>query len=310
MHSSRSSVQRMPSKLVKPPTHFAFEAIGTQWTVDLFESPSTLSQKQLLAEIQDRINVYDHHYSRFRADSLISRIAKRPGTFTLPPDGKKLFDLYAKLYKITAGKVTPLVGNLLSDAGYDAQYSLRPKSLREVPKWEEVLEYSFPTLSTRQPVLLDLGAAGKGYLVDIIGELLEKQGITAYCINAGGDILARLPGQEMLQIGLEHPDDPEQIIGVYRINKGSICGSAGNRRAWGEFHHIIDPHLQQSPRHIKAVWVQARTALVADALATCLFFVSASELAKYFTFEYAIVDSDNGLSHSAQFAADFFEAET
>jgi FAD:protein FMN transferase len=293
-----------PKSMPEPTAHFGFEAIGTYWVIDLFDDISESDQQRLFKAIQKRIETYDKHYSRFRQDSLITEMAQKPGTYQLPADGKKLFDLYLQIYKLTKGKVTPLIGNLLSDAGYDATYSLQPKSLRAVPDWEAALDYHFPSLTTKQPVIIDVGAAGKGYLIDIIGELLAGYDVQRFCINAGGDLLSR--GVEPLPIGLENPDDTSQVIGVAQLAEGSICGSAGNRRAWGAFHHIMDPDTQRSPRHLKAVWVQAESALVADALTTCLFFVPPKQLREHFTFEYALLGEDNALERSAHFPAQFF----
>jgi len=114
------------------------------------------------------------------------------------------------------------------------------------------MTYKHPRLTVYTPVLLDVGAAGKGYLVDIIGELLEEQGTIAYCIDAGGDILRKSMGNDTIRIGLEHPSDATQAIGVVELGNGSICGSAGNRRTWAGLHHIMDPQTTKPVRTIIA----------------------------------------------------------
>jgi thiamine biosynthesis lipoprotein len=109
-----------------------------------------------------------------------------------------------------------------------------------------------------------------------------------------------------LPIALEHPDDPAMAIGIARISNQSICGSSGNRRAWGVYHHIINPHSLTSPQHTRALWVIARNGLTADGLATALFFVPAEVLATNFDFEYAIINEDYSLHHSMNFPAEFY----
>jgi thiamine biosynthesis lipoprotein len=307
MHSNKSKTKQKSSPTLDQPLCFTFEAIGTVWSIEFFEHVADADA--LLTSIKRRIDIFDRHYSRFRPDSLISCIAQGPGTYRLPQDAKPLFDLYERLYAITTGKVTPLIGNLLSDAGYDAAYSLQPKYLRQVPAWSSVLKYSFPMLTTTQPVILDVGAVGKGYLVDIIAKLLLARGVHHFSINAGGDIAVHGALRDALTIGLEHPDNPQLAIGIARIGSGSICGSAGNRRSWSGFNHIMDPQRQSSPEHIKALWVYAETAMLADAITTCLFFVTPEVLAKYFAFEYAIVNQDNSLVYSPKFPAEFFDNE-
>jgi FAD:protein FMN transferase len=283
-----------------------FAAIGTAWTLDIFEHLDDKRAQEVEAAVRGRIAQFDRCYSRFRDDSLVARMAREAGAYELPPDARPLLDLYQEIYALTDGAVTPLVGQLLSDAGYDAQYSLRPGQLRRSPRWEDTLEYAWPRLVLRQPALMDVGAAGKGYLVDVVAAVLREHNVRAFCVDAGGDMTYQNPAGGVLRVGLEHPTAADQAIGVAELAPGhSLCGSAGNRRAWGTFHHIIDPRTLDSPKHLHAMWVVAPTTLLADMLATCLFFVSPERLKRY-TFEYALVRDDFSLEHSAHFPATFF----
>jgi FAD:protein FMN transferase len=112
-----------------------------------------------------------------------------------------------------------------------------------------------------------------------------------------------------LRIGLEHPDNVKQVIGVATITNQAICGSSGNRRQWGEFHHIIHPTLLSSPRHMLATWVVADTAIVADAIATCLYFTSPALLQQHFDFEYLLLLPDYSIDQSFAFPAEVFYNE-
>jgi thiamine biosynthesis lipoprotein len=257
----------------------------------------------ILDKIKKRIEVFDKNYSRFRNDSFVTKMSQETGTYILPTDAKPMLDLYNQLYDLTEGHMTPLIGQALSDAGYDAHYSFSKKDMRRVPEWDDCLNYDFPKLTIKKPVLLDFGALGKGYLVDIIGELLEQNGCHQYVINAGGDIL--VAGQTV-QAALEHPADTTQAVGVAEITNQALCGSAGNRRAWGTYTHIMDPMSLTSPKHIAAVWAVADQAMLADALTTALYFTSAEALHKRYTFEYALVNEHFGLEYSRGFPAEFF----
>lgn len=280
----------------------SFEAIGTVWDIAFYgHAPSA----QITQEIRDRTNLFDATYSRFRADSFVCKIARAPGLYPLPEDAWPMLDFYKRLYKLTQGAMTPLIGSVLSDAGYDESYSLQPKQLRMPPSWESALTYTASAITIKKPTLLDFGAAGKGYLVDIISDLLVDAGHEPFVINAGGDILAHNLAAP-LRIGLEHPDDPSKAIGVASLSAQSICGSAGNRRKWAGFTHIIDPRTLQSPTHIAAVWVVAGSTMLADGLATALYFAEPGTLAGEYTFEYAILHHDYSLEKSAGFPAKFF----
>jgi thiamine biosynthesis lipoprotein len=264
-----------------------FEAIGTQWQIDLYDK-SDQHGTSCLKAVADLIEEFDRTFSRFRPDSTVTQIATHPGTYDLGPDAPALLALYDKLYEVTDGAVTPLIGQVLSDAGYDATYSLRERTLTAPKPWHQAVQVEGTKITVTQSVLLDFGAAGKGYLVDLVAGLIAKYGYTAFTVNAGGDIAH--VGQTPLQVGLEHPADSSAVIGTAMLDNRSLCGSATNRRRWGRFHHVIDPRSLNSPDHVSCVWVIAADTMTADGLTTALFFTPPQQLAKYFNFEYVLVD--------------------
>jgi thiamine biosynthesis lipoprotein len=286
-------------------TTFRFDAIGTSWQIDIYQELQEAQQKVLLSAIRERIDIFDKTYSRFRVDSLVTTMSQEVGEFLLPDDAKELFELYADIYKRTHGLVTPLIGNLIADAGYDAQYSLITKSELQTPLgWSDAISYDYPNITIKQPVMLDFGAAGKGYLIDLVAKVIEEHAITSYCVDAGGDMIHR--GAEAITVGLENPSDLDQVIGVYPLKNKSLCGSAGNRRAWGDFTHIINPQTKTSPTEIVAVWTIASSTIIADILATALFFVPASALTDGYDFEYVLVRSDGSIEKSSSFSGELF----
>ncbi len=300
---------------------FEFVGIGTHWHVEIFDQLSEAASSDLLASIQQRIADFDQVYSRFRPDSLVTQMATKSGSYLLPDDAKKLLVFYHSLYQLTAGSFTPLIGQVLVDAGYDLQYQLAEKKLSLPPAWEVAMKYDYPNLLLKIPVQLDFGAAGKGYLIDLVAEELKKKQITGFCIDAGGDILhyqhpahvenhpnsLPLASQvEPFRIGLENPLNFKEVIGVATITNQSICGSAGSRRKWGRFHHLIDPKTLSSPQHLLATWVIADETILADGLATALYFVPAEHLRARYTFEYAKLNSDFSIEVSPDFPGEFF----
>jgi thiamine biosynthesis lipoprotein len=286
-------------------SEWSFEAIGTAWWIGIYSRLADSSLQQLQKLVAARIETFDLTYSRFRPDSVVTKISKVAGTYQLPADSKLLFDMYRKLYDATDGLVTPLIGQVLSNAGYDANYSLRPGTLSTPPSWDSMLSFNDGQLTTTEPVLLDFGAAGKGYLVDIIAELLQAHGVTLFCVDAGGDMLCRGLG-EPLQIGLENPVNSDELLGTVALQEGAICGSASNRRKWSGYHHIMNPQSLRPVDDIRAAWVTAPTALVADGLATALFFVPPEKLTNDFTYSYCIVRADNGLVCASDFPGKLF----
>lgn len=293
----------MPSTLsnLKPRHSYTFEAIGTRWCIETLES-LTDSLKQTIAR---RIEEFDLAYSRFREDSLVTQVAKAPGVFDFPEDAHELVTFYRRLYDATNGGVTPLIGAALAESGYDKHYSFKPQVIHEVPEWDEVMSWHGSRLETYQPVQLDFGAAGKGYLVDILGELIENEGVGEYTIDASGDIRHR--GGDAETIGLENPFDQSRVIGAMNLQNASLCASATNRRQWGGgMHHIIDPKQRSPTRSVTATWVAAESTLIADGLATALFFTDAEQLREKWDFQYVRLGSNGKITHSHEFMGELF----
>jgi len=286
-------------------TNFTFKAIGTSWTIDIPQDVE--NEEGLLCSIKNRIDEFDKTYSRFREDSLVFEMSRKVGTYTLPEDASLMFSFYRELYEITNGKVTPLIGGTLVGAGYDLMYSLKPKeNIQKTKKWDDVIKYNHPKLEIKEPTMLDFGAVGKGYLVELVADVLRGNKISEYMINAGGDIAYRNSQNKPLRVGLENPENSNEVVGVAEVINCSICGSSGNRRVWEKYHHIMDPDTIESPRHILGLWVVAKSTYLADGLATALFFVEPELLLKKYDFEYVILYADHSLKKSEKFPGQLF----
>jgi len=279
-----------------------FEAIGTRWGI---ETPEPLESRVITA-IADRIESYDSAWSRFRDDSLVTHIARAPGTWRLPAEAGALLDVYRSLYEATDARVSPLVGHALERLGYDAAYSLRDSG-HHTPAmpWGDAIAWDGATLTTYSPVLLDVGAAGKGQLVDLVAGVLRENGVHEYVVDASGDIVHA--GPQPTRVALEHPLDASKAIGVVELANGALCASASNRRAWGAgLHHVIDALTGLPTSNVLATWVMAPSALVADGLATGLFFADAARFEGLGPFQWARMLSTGRVEHSDDFEGELF----
>jgi thiamine biosynthesis lipoprotein len=289
------------------PYKFDYQSMGCQWQITIWDLVPQVQLTQIQTTIVKLSQEFDQTYSRFKPDSLVSKLATQSGIFDVPKDLVEMLRLYQSLNIATAGKLNPLIGNTLSDLGYNAQYSLtEQQTIRPTPDFNQTIKIINDTqIEISQPVLIDLGALGKGYFVDKIKNFLLKLGLRRFLVDGSGDVYysgAGLP----ITIGLEHPTEPNKIIGTIELVKGALCGSGTNRRRWRTHHHIIDPQINDSQDGISAAWVIADNAALADGLATSLFLVAPDKLSDKYKFEFCILNSNLQVTVSKNFNAQLF----
>ncbi|MGM7699532.1 FAD:protein FMN transferase [Microbacterium sp. A84] len=281
---------------------WSFDAIGTRWEIET-ENPLPKAQR---TKIDALIDDFDLTWSRFREDSLVTRLSEAGGIAAVTTDAAAMLDVYRELSEATDGAVNPLVGESLNALGYDAGYSLAAGAPRAAPSdWQSILTWTPSELSLASAGVIDVGALGKGRLVDlVIDALSEIEG--DLIVDAGGDLAVR--GAEV-RIGLEHPFDVTKAIGIATIRDRALSASAINRRAWGDgLHHVLDARTGLPVRTWAATWVTATNAMRADAAATALFFAGGAELADRWGVEWVRMSTDGHAERSVNAPVELFTA--
>lgn len=289
------------------------------------------SSKPIPQRVEQRIRAFIDEYertlSRFRADSLVSRMARAAhgGDFEFPSWAQSLFAIYDDFYNATHGAFDACVGADLLALGYDDSVQFVPESTgsasenssswskyrRALPvTWSDISrdDGGGTTLHTSQPVQLDFGAAGKGYFVDLVTQIIKDELSDGshldfdFLVNAGGDMRACFSEENsQIKVALENPFDTTQAVGVASIASGALCASSAARRRWkvaassseaNAFEtNLIATHLINAldgvpSQKLAASWayLSAKTCAFptayADALATALFVSSEANLQK------------------------------
>lgn len=289
-----------------PASVFPFDAIGTGWRIDTDQPLPSEVRTAVLALTED----FDRVWSRFRADSLVTRIARTPhgGRFTVPARDAPLLDLYDRLVTASGGAVDPLVGRDLELLGYDAGYSLVPDLValngHRPDSWFRDVHRTGSALETDHAVMVDVGAAGKGFLVDLVTALLLDAGVEHFLVDASGDL--RHNGTTPVVVGLEHPTRAGRVIGTVPLSGQALCASATTRRAWGEgLHHVLDGLTRRPVTDVVATWVIAPDAATADGLATALFMTDPLQLGG-FPSSWVRMLTDGRVQWSDDFAGELF----
>lgn len=280
---------------------WAFDAIGTSWAIDTAAELPTVARDAVSAVIER----FDREWSRFRADSPVSELAEgRAASVPAPSDADAMLSLYRELDEATAGAVNPLVGDALARLGYDARLTLAPwGGPQPAPAWRDLLTWG-DTLSLGAPATIDVGALGKGRLVDLVLDVVTAHVEGDVVVDASGDLAVR---GEPVRVGLEHPYDASRAIGIATVTDGALAASAINRRAWGEgLHHVLDARTGAPVNAFAATWALADTAMHADALATALFFDGGPRLAASWNAQWVRMRTDGRVEWSPGFEGEVF----
>jgi thiamine biosynthesis lipoprotein len=147
-----------------------------------------------------------------------------------------------------------------------------------------------PALRKSRPdVYVDLSAIAKGFAVDAIAEMLDKQLVGAYMIEIGGEVRTKgkKPDGRRWRIGIERPVATGRLIQrVVELGDDALATSGDYRNYFdwnGQiFSHEIDPRTGRPVEHsLASVSVIADDCMTADALATALIVVGPEKALEY-----------------------------
>ena len=131
----------------------------------------------------------------------------------------------------------------------------------------EISDLSEGAFSPNDANGFDFSAIGKGYAIDKIAELMEKNGVNNYFIEIGGEIRAKgLKFSDEWIFGIERPTNSKKspYIAFNVPSKGISIATSGEYR---EPNHIWG----KGPRDLISVTVATSDAASADAWATALY---------------------------------------
>jgi thiamine biosynthesis lipoprotein len=124
---------------------------------------------------------------------------------------------------------------------------------------------------------LDPSGFVKGWAVEGAALILDVAGARNYCLNAGGDVIARGEPEPRRQwrIGIRHPELPDRIATVVQARNLAVATSAAYER--GE--QITDPHSGSAPSGVLSITVVGPNLSDADAYATAGYAMGLDGLA-------------------------------
>jgi len=229
-----------------------FRAMGTDVHLAVLgEDPA------LLDRARRRIEDLEQRWSRFRPDSLLSRINAAAGQPIAVDD--ETFDLITTAvgaWHGTGHRFDPTVLDAVVEAGYERTFDQigtgpgpAPSSVPLPPPGCAgiLLDPASPTVTLPVGTHLDLGGIGKGRTADLVVADLLIGGAHSALVNLGGDLRigGGLAEGDAYSIAIDDPADPETPAAVVGLVSGALATSSRARRRWTvdgeERHHLIDP---------------------------------------------------------------------
>ncbi|MBK8552422.1 MAG: FAD:protein FMN transferase [Ignavibacteria bacterium] len=133
---------------------------------------------------------------------------------------------------------------------------------------------------------IDLGGIAKGYAVDRATEIMRKNGMKDFFVNAGGDIFVSgvKSSDQKWSIGIKNPQDEKKIIAELEVSDLAIATSGDYERFviidGKRYHHIFDTRTGYPVMISQSGTAMAETSEESVVLSKVVFIIGAEEYLK------------------------------
>ncbi len=248
------------------------------------------SSKDLHQAVADELEAIDASLSMFNPHSTLSAINRHDTTAIALGDDAWVCHLLGKaleISRLTDGAFDITVAPLVNLWGFGFKHHQtvnrsQVDSIREFVGYQ-LLDWQPESALLRKAdarVQLDASAIAKGYACDIVGALLEREGVENYLVEIGGEIRMKglNPKGKSWTVGIDRPeDDPlaerHQLQAAISLSDKGMATSGNYRNFYlkdgRRIAHTIDPASGEPVQHsLLSATVVAADCLTADALAT------------------------------------------
>lgn len=160
-------------------------------------------------------------------------------------------------------------------AGQLMKWNYLPKYGARFPRgnWRDIILEANHHIRFRRPLLIDFGGIAKGFAVDRAVEVLERNGVIAGIVNAGGDL--RVFGSASQLVHLRNPTQPKHAAGAVRLRERAIATSGIYFARLKNRGRCVSPMLDGRTRRpscdLVSVTVAAANCMTADVLTKIVF---------------------------------------
>ncbi|MGH7945418.1 MAG: FAD:protein FMN transferase [Opitutaceae bacterium] len=237
-----------------PLRKLSFPALGTRCEVQYAAPGGDFQAATFERAVTTWVNAFEAKFSRFRPDSLLSRINDAAGSEWVAIDAETegLLKLCDTLFFMTQGILDPTALPLIRLWNYKTDTPRVPDaaeidSALRLAGWRKVQRAPGKVFLPEKGMALDFGGFGKEYAVDMTAQIAAEHGILNALVDFGHDLraLGAPPGRPAWHIGLEDPKSPGTASGSMAVVGKGVASSGDYIRGFvvdgKRYGHIIDP---------------------------------------------------------------------
>jgi len=267
-----------------------FKALGTNCTIQ-FRLDDERGALEFAAAALGWIGGFEAKFSRFRPDSVISRVNRAAGGEWVMVDDEMehMLRLADDLHRRTHGILDPTLLPLQQLWDWKKVHEKVPekyeiKTALDLTGWDKVQTRPGAVRLPLAGMGLDFGGFGKEYAVDYLTRMARQSGIKDALIDLGRDIFA-LGGNgnhPFWHIGIEDGCHPGKCWGGLAVNDLAVSASGDYARFFihdgVRYGHILDPRSGWPVANgMRAVTVLAPSCLEAGVYSTAVFVLGPRE---------------------------------
>ncbi len=282
------------------------------------------SSQLLTDKIDTELQQFNLSLNPFNPNSIIAKVNNNEDVIT-DRWFEEVFTRAMEVSKNTDGvfdiTCAPLIN--LWGFGFSKKDSVTPQiidSLKSFVGYQKVRLEGNRVIKDDPRILLNCSAIAKGYASDVIARLLEREGVSNYMVEIGGEVAMSgvNPKGECWKIGINKPEDDtsgmvNDIEEVVQLCKKGGIATSGNYRNYyikdgKKYAHTIDPRTgYPSEQSILSVTIVAEDCMTADAYATAFMALGlekAREVAANIpNIDYFIIYADENGNNQFDFSA-------
>lgn len=275
----------------------AHKGLGTLWWIELFLHETErehVDARELQTHLEKTIGDFEKKYSRFRDDSLLNKLNNKKHT-PFDYDLAEMVTQAKKVHTDTNGVFSIFIKEALEEKGYGKKIASNEGITNSEEASDVIINKDTITLKGNKGI--DLGGIGKGYLIDKLATILQKDyNLPHFLINAGGDIYVTSDHGEPLTLFLEHPVHSDEYIAKISVKDKAFCSSSSFKRKWSNNGKIVNHFIAE-----KEVWAVSylvgKNTAVTDMYATVFCIIAnkkemLDKLSRQEHLEYVVINEE------------------